>query len=1432
MIEQIIRFSVKNKLIIGLLVLVLIASGIYSMTKLPVDAVPDITNNQVQIVTSNSSLAPQEVEQFITFPVEKAMANIPGVQEVRSISRFGLSVVTVVFEEDVPIMKARQFVSEQIDIAQQQIPESLGRCEMMPITTGLGEIYQYTLEVDSAYKDQYNPMELRTIHDWIVKRQMTGVEGIIEVSSFGGFLKQYEVSVNPLKLQSNGVTIADVYDALALNNENTGGSYIEKGENAYYIRTEGLVKSIEDIENIVIKSENGAPVFIRNIGKVKLGSPQRFGAMTMDGKGEVVGGITLMLKGANSSEAIENVHKRVSEIQNSLPPGVQIVPYLDRSVLVGKAINTVSKNLIEGGLIVIFVLILLLGNWRAGLIVASVIPLSLLFAFIMMNVFGVSANLMSLGAIDFGIVVDGAVIIVEGVLHLVYSRYIGKRLSQSEMDDVIVITSSSIIGSAAFGVLIIIVVFIPIMTLTGIEGKMFTPMAKTVSFAILGALLLSITYVPMMSALILKKNIKEHRSFADKLVDKMRALYQPSLKIMINIPYWILGGSITLLIAAVFLFNSMGGEFIPTLDEGDLAMQATMEPGSSLTQMISTTTKAEKILKENFPEVKHVVSKIGTAEVPTDPMAVEDADVMILLKDRSEWTSASSREELASKMKAKLEVIKDAQFDFTQPIQLRFNELISGAKTDVVVKLYGEDLNELSKQGEKIVAIVRKVQGAGDVKIEQTEGLPQLMIRFNREKLAFYHLSIEELNRIIRSAFAGENAGVVYEGERRFDLTVRLDENFRNNLNLSQLFVNTHDGLIPLSEVATVDLEDGPMQVSHEDTKRRIAVGVNIRDRDISSFIDEVKKELDKKLNLQPGYYLEYGGQFENLEAAKERLSIAVPVALALIFILLFFAFRSVKYALLIYSTVPLAAIGGVLALLLRGMPFSISAGVGFIALFGVAVLNGIVLISYFNKLKDEGENDIKEIVIKGASVRLRPVIMTAAVASLGFLPMAISTSAGAEVQKPLATVVIGGLVTATFLTLIILPVIYFLTERKQFKMKNTIASIIVLLVTIPSLNGQVLTEEMALDSMRANNFEIRNNELKTDEYRSDARVKFSLGNTSASYSYGQINSGLIDGQFQIEQSLGNPLYQSMQAKEATDYVSVFELEQQHSIAFNSWLVRTTWHSWILQNTLIELFESQLNRIEKHIEQLEEKSRLGEVSMVDIGMAEIYRSELMSQVNDANIRKLELENQLRTLTQIKSDFKAPDARITMLSGISALEADMSGLILLELQKSKSDAATSNLQKEKMRYFPEISLGYFNQSIDHVRGLHGAKVGLSVPILNRNHQSEVRKARIQTEIQSNAYESMANMLDYKLIELRSALEMRQKLIEEHDEKWTTQIKLLTEAAEVELQEGEIDYLKYLQARGTSLKLEMRRLELINDYNQTFLELQYYLARDEE
>ena len=1036
MIDKIISFSINNKLIIVLMVLGLIVWGGYSVARLPVDAVPDITDNQVQIITITPALAAQEVERLITFPIEITMATIPDIEEIRSFSRFGLSLVTVVFKEKTDIYWARQQISERLAEAEKQIPEGIGTPEMGPVTTGLGEIYQYVIHAKEGYEDQYSAMDLRTIQDWIIRRQLIGTPGVADVSSFGGYLKQYEVSIKPELLRSMGLTISDVFTALEQNNQNTGGAYIDKRPNAYFIRSEGMVSSLDDIGNIVVKTvDDGTPVLIRDVAKVQFGHAVRYGASTRGGK-EVVSAIVMMLKGENSAKVIKDVKERIRQIEKTLPEGVVIEPFLDRTKLVNKAIGTVTKNLTEGALIVVLVLVLLLGNFRAGFIVASVIPLSMLFAFSMMNLFGVSANLMSLGAIDFGLIVDGAVIIVEGVVQrIVMSKNIYggiERLSKVQMDSQVHEASKRMMNSAVFGQIIILIVYLPILALVGIEGKMFRPMAQTVSFAILGALILSLTYVPVVSFLFLSRKTEHKENISDKIINFIRKLYNPLIHFALRRKYIVLLSALSLFAASLVVFSNMGGEFIPTLEEGDFAVETRVMTGSSLFETIEASNKASAILLENFPEVKEVVAKIGSGEIPTDPMPIEACDLMVILKDKKEWTSGKTREELANKMSEALSVIPGVSFGFQQPIQMRFNELMTGARQDVVLKIYGEDLDALSEQAAKVGNIVNTVKGTSDLYVEKVTGLPQIMVKFDRDRMAKFGLNIAEINRTIRTAFAGELAGLVFEGERRFDLVVRLDKANRKGLDdVKNLFINTPFGnQIPLDQVADVSFKEGPNQIQRDDTKRRITIGFNVRNRDVESIVDEIKQKIDKLVKLPAGYFITYGGQFENLVEAKKRLSTAVPVALAMIFVMLFFAFKSAKQGILIFTAIPLSAIGGIFALYLRGMPFSISAGVGFIALFGVSVLNGIVLINEFNLLKKDGIKDLHERVLKGTSVRLRPVILTAAVASFGFLPMALSTSPGAEVQKPLATVVIGGLITATLLTLVVLPVLYILFER------------------------------------------------------------------------------------------------------------------------------------------------------------------------------------------------------------------------------------------------------------------------------------------------------------------------------------------------------------------------------------------------------------------
>jgi len=1034
MFKAIIKFSVTQRFFIGLMTFMLLAGGIYAMLTLPVDAVPDITNNQVQIVTISPTLAPQEVEQLITFPIEIAMSNIMNVVEIRSVSRFGLSVVTVVFKESVRVLDARQLISEQLKTIADDIPPELGTPELMPITTGLGEIYQYFLDVAPGYEHLYDAMELRTIQDWIVKRQLSGIPGIVEINSFGGLLKQYEVAVDPDLMFALNITIGEVFEALEANNQNTGGSYIEKERFAFYIRSEGMISDLRDIEQIVVTNRNGIPVLVRDVAAVRFGSPQRFGAMTVDGKGEYVGGIAMMLKGANANAVTKELEERIERVQRILPEGVSIVPYLNRSALVKRNISTVITNLVEGAIIVFLILIIFLGDARAGFIVASTIPLSLLFAFIMMRLFDVTANLMSLGAIDFGIVVDGPIVIVEGILAYLYcSKFFGKNLTQEQFNAEIVNGASSVVRSATFAVLIVVIVFSAILTLTGIEGKYFTPMAKTFIFCLVGAILLSLTYVPMMSSLLLNRKIREKRSFSDRFFAALNRIYRPALNACLRWAWTTILVAFLLLSGSVWLLTRLGAEFIPTLDEGDFAMQMTLPEGSSLSRSIEVSTQAEKILLSRFPEVNHVVSKIGTAEVPTDPMAIEDADVMIIMKPFREWTSARSRPEIMELMKDALEnEIDDVEFIFTQPIQLRFNELMTGVKTDIAVKLFGDDMDELYDRAIEAARYIETVPGAADVLVERALGLPQLVVTYDRAKLARYGVNISDLNDVLRAAYAGERAGTVYDNERRFDLVVRLDHEKMPDLNIHRLFVRTAEGFqIPVSEVANVEFVSGPLQINRDETKRRIVIGVNVRNADIQHVVSDIRHLLDNNIQLQPGYYFEYGGQFENLQNAISTLIVVVPVVLFFILLLLFITFNSLTYTLMIFATVPLSIIGGIIALWLRGMPFSISAGVGFIALFGVTVITGILMINRFLELAGSGKYRMstRRVIRKATPQLLRPVFLTGLTTAFGFIPMAISTSAGAEVQRPLATVVIGGVILATMLTLFVVPAYYYLVN-------------------------------------------------------------------------------------------------------------------------------------------------------------------------------------------------------------------------------------------------------------------------------------------------------------------------------------------------------------------------------------------------------------------
>lgn len=1063
MFQKLITYSIRHKLVIGVLSIALAIWGVWSLVHLPFDSTPDITDNQVQVITQAPSLGAQEVEQYVTTPVEMALANIPRIQERRSISRSGLSVITLVFDDAADIYWARSQVSQVVEQLEKELPKNT-ETEMGPIATGLGEIYHYSIRAKEGYEHKYSLTQLRTMQDWIVRKQLSGTPGIAEVSGWGGYVKQYEVAINTDQLNASGVSVSEVFDALQRNNANTGGSYIEENSNQYYIRGIGVVKNLEDVANITVKTVDGTPVKVGDVAKVQLGHATRFGAVTRNGEGEVVAGIAIMLKGENFQEVIKNVKERISLIQKSLPEGVVIEPFIDRTNLVDRVEGTIARNLIEGGLIVIFVLVIFLGNWRAGLVVASVIPLSMLFAFGMMKIFGIDGNLMSLGAIDFGMIVDSAVIIVEAVVtHIntghfsqpeVRAAYLAQcqnggaatpfALTQKQMDEEVHFSASRIRQSAAFGEIIIMIVYIPLMTLVGIEGKMFRPMALTVFFAILGAFILSLTYVPMASSLMLSRKVHTRKTFSDRVIEKLQAWYRPVLDWVLARNKDVITGAVALFCVSVVGFKYLGGEFIPSLEEGDFAVEMSMAQGTSLSQMVESCTKAEKLLKKEYPEIKQVVSRIGSAEIPTDPMPVERADIMIALKPKAEWTSAKTTPELMEKMEETLSAIPGLEAEISQPIQMRNNELQTGIKQDVAVKIFGDDLDVLTQQAGKVKKMIEDVPGVSGIFVEEVAGLPQIQVKYNHEKMAAYGVSVDDISEILETTFAGAVAGSLYEGDKKFDIVLRIDPSQRNVETLEQLSIPLKDGTnIPLSQVADIDYSPAPAQVSHEDGARRIYVGFNVKGRDVQSTVEDIQEILDEKLKLPDGYYYNYGGEFENLQSATNRLMVVIPIALVIILLLLYATVKNVRESLFVFSAIPLAAIGGVWALWLRGMPFSISAGVGFIALFGVAVLNGIVLIGQMNQMQREEKSAdklsasmgvtelIHHRIIESCMVRLRPVLMTALVASMGFLPMALSQGDGAEVQRPLATVVIGGLITSTLLTLLVLPAIYKTFTRK-----------------------------------------------------------------------------------------------------------------------------------------------------------------------------------------------------------------------------------------------------------------------------------------------------------------------------------------------------------------------------------------------------------------
>ncbi len=1441
MLHQIIEFSIRNKLIVGLFTLALVGIGLYEATKLPIDAQPDITDNQVQVITVAPSLGATDIERLVTFPIEQANSNINGIKEIRSFSRFGLSLVTIVFDDDTDVYWARQQVTERLQTVRNDIPEDIGTPELGPISTGLGEIYQYVIRPKEGYEDRYDATELRTIQDWIVRRQLLGVKGVAEVSSFGGKLKQYEVAVNSNKLQALNLSLGDVFTALENNNQNTGGAYIDKGPTVLYIRSEGLIGDKSDIEQIAVASlPNGIPVLLKDVAEVKLGYATRYGAMTYDDKGEVAGAVVMMLKGANSSEVVQHVKDRIATIQKTLPEGVLLEPFLDRTKMVNSAIGTIEKNLAEGALIVVFVLVLFLGNFRAGLLVASVIPLSMLFAIIMMNLFGVSGNLMSLGALDFGLIVDGAVIIVEAVLHQLYhdKRFAGLNvLTPSEMNKEVSSSASRMINSAVFGQVIILIVYLPIFTLEGIEGKMFKPMAQTIAFALTGAFILSLTYVPMMSALVLSRKIKKKPNVSDRVMQHLERWHRGLLDKVLRIPKTIIATVVLLFAGAVFILSNLGGEFIPALEEGDFAVDTRVLTGSNLQTTIEYTQKAARVLKEHYPEVEKVVTKIGSGEVPTDPMPMEASDMMVILKDKKDWTSAKTFPELADKMSKSLEAVPGISTGFQFPVQMRFNELMTGARQDVVCKIFGEDLDSLSYYANRFGELIKNVEGAQDLYIEPITGMPQVVIRYDRASMAQYDLDIASVNRIVNTAFAGQRTGMIYEGEKRFDLVVRLDEKQRENLDdIQNLLIPTKGGSqVPLYELAEVAIVHGPAQIQREDAKRRIVIGFNVRGRDVQGIVRELQAKVDKQLNFSAGYYATYGGAFENLNKAKDRLMIAVPISLVLIFILLYFAFNSVKYSLLIYSAIPLSAIGGIFFLAFRDMPFSISAGVGFIALFGVAVLNGIVLVTEFNHLKQLGEKDLKQVVVQGTSTRLRPVLMTAFVASFGFLPMAISNGAGAEVQRPLATVVIGGLLIATFLTLYVLPVLYIVFERMNFSIirlgKKTVCTLVFFTLSLGGYCQNISLEE-ALNRATKDNMSVKSQALLTEYYAKRVETANNLPKTTLQTSFGQLNGATSDNSIGVSQSINFPtVYTNQKKLLKTEWDAAIMASHLNTTELKKVVTELFYYILVMrkkENLLVQSDSSYRLFLEKANLRLAR----GESNALEVAAVEVQRENIRIQLatigTDIELAKVQL--QLLLQSDIRYEPKAPNIAIKEVLTSSAEELALHPEVRLMAQEIVRSQA--NIRLEKSKLLPDLSVGYTNQSFREVnsnRRFSSVEMGIGIPIFTK-----ANRAQVQAESQRLLY--VENEVAKKKTELERAytaaliqFQNQKNIVETFESKQLSSASLIIRTAQEQFSSGQINYLEWVLLNNQALQLQNDYYEAVLTLNQTAIQIQYLISK---
>jgi cobalt-zinc-cadmium resistance protein CzcA len=1433
MLKRLIIISLENKIMVLLATATMALFGLFALFQLPIGAVPDVTTNQVQVITTSRNLSTTDVERFITRPVELEMANLPGLVELRSVSKFGLSVVTVVFDDRIGTYLPRQLIAERLQAAVENIPQGFGTPFMGPISTGLGEIYQYVLEVDSAYRHLYSPSDLRTIQDWIVKRQLSGIAGVVEVNTWGGLLKQFEVAVDPSKLKATGLSINEVFEALERNNSLAGAGYIEKNQQAYFIRSEGLIDNLDELKQVVVARKGGLIIRVNDVAEIREGSATRFGAITANGEGEKVLGQVMMLKGSNSNEVISAVKDRVKQISGNLPPGIKINGFLERSKLIQKTTATIAENLILGFLIVMFVVVLLIGNWRSGLLVASVIPLSLLFAISAMYLFRIDANLMSLGAIDFGIIIDGTVIIVEYVAFQISRSaadlgLLSGNALKLRMDDITRDATQKLSRSALFGQLIIIIVFIPILSLTGIEGKMFRPMAQVFVAALVGAMILGFTYVPVMSSLFLKPGGGQH-SLARRFVALLNKAYEPSVQWALNHKKLVVGAAAILLLATGFLFSRLGAEFVPTLDEGDFVIQPVFKTGTTLSETIVLTSKIETILKR-FPEVDQVVSRIGAAEVPTDPMSMEECDIIITLKPSKSWVTATTKDGLADAFKQALSVLPGVEIEFTQPIEMRFNELITGTRADVAVKIFGEDLDMLNSLAQRIKLLVEGVDGIGDIVVEKTTGLPEYLVRINRTGLAQYGLKADEVNKVVSIAFAGLKAGEILDGERRFDLVLRYDKPFRiNDVDLVNVQIPLPTGgSVPLSEVAEIIRSYGPAKISRDNARRRVVVGINVRGRDMESVVKDIQQRVASAVSLPDGYSIEYGGQFENLRKARQRLLIAIPVALVLIFIMLHLAFGKLSDALLIYTAIPMAVVGGVWLLWFRGMPFSISAGVGFIALFGIAVLNGIVLIEHYHALSHKGISDLRTIIVRGATERMRPVLLTATAAALGFLPMAVSQSAGAEVQRPLATVVIGGLFTSTFLTLIVMPVLYCIVSRRRWSRLSMPATLIaiVLLLSHNTISAQTSGADHFVSMAFENNQSVKAAEKQLEAVKASLPMVWLTDKTDIYFSRDNNNfapNNLPLNVWGVAQNINWPGLYAARLHLARSGIEKYKLLLQKTRSKLEYEVRLAYLDLQYQQTLTALYHRLVANEARMSEAVERQNAQGHLTRLDVMLAKTSLNEMQLLLNEAKSNEAQASNRLAALAGATVVGSRADSLLPLpLPDTNRPDMLWQGLAENVMMQNKWLAKT-----EFRQWLPGFNAEYFsgtNKLLSPSR-IDGFRLGVNIPLVVFPAAALHKTNQIGQQALQHRIEQAYSLRQLQRSECLRKLTTTHARLQQLQNQGIELAMKLEAAARKAYAEGQLDLATYLMSISRSLSINKTYFDAVYHYNISVLEFEF-------